>query len=257
MKNGRLSKAAKTVWLSTKKHSPEILTGIGIAGMITTTILAVRATPKALRLIEDRRADILEEDEKLPPIEAVKAAWKVYVPAVLTCILSTACIIGANSVNQRRNAAIAAAYSLSESALKEYREKVIDTIGERKEQGIRDDIAKDRITENPVREVIVSDRGSTLCYDSLSGRYFKSDIEKLRRIVNDLNRRMRDEMFISLNDFYCAIDNPDLGPTKLGDMLGWNIDKGYIDLNFSSQLTTDGTPCLVLDYTVVPEYEFQ
>lgn len=257
MKNGRLSKAAKTVWLSAKKHSPEILTGIGIAGMITTTVLAVRATPKALRLIEDRRADILKEDEKLPPIEAVKAAWKVYVPAVLTCILSTACIIGANSVNQRRNAAIAAAYSLSESALKEYREKVIDTIGERKEQGIRDDIAKDRITENPVREVIVSDRGSTLCYDSLSGRYFKSDIEKLRRIVNDLNRRMRDEMFISLNDFYCAIDNPDLGPTKLGDMLGWNIDKGYIDLNFSSQLTTDGTPTLVLDYTVVPEYEFQ
>lgn len=257
MKNGRLSKAVKTVWLSAKKHSPEILTGIGIAGMIATTVLAVRATPKALRLIEDRRADILEEDEKLPPIEVAKAAWKVYVPAVLTCILSTACIIGANSVNQRRNAAIAAAYSLSESALKEYREKVIDTIGERKEQGIRDDIAKDRITENPVREVIVSDRGSTLCYDSLSGRYFKSDIEKLRRIVNDLNRRMRDEMFISLNDFYCAIDNPDLGPTKLGDLLGWNIDKGYIDLNFSSQLTTDGTPCLVLDYAVVPEYEFQ
>lgn len=254
MKKGCIPKAAKTVWLAAKKHSPELLTGIGIAGMITTVVLAVRATPKALRLIEEKKADISEET--IPQIEAVKAAWKVYVPAVLTGILSTICLIGANSVNQRRNAAIAAAYSLSESALKEYREKVVETIGERKEQAIRDDIAKDRITENPVREVIISDRGSTLCYDSLSGRYFKSDIEKLRRIVNDLNRRMRDEMFISLNDFYCAVDNPDLGPTKLGDMLGWNIDKGYIDLNFSSQLTTDGTPCLVLDYTVVPEYEY-
>ncbi len=254
MKKGCIPKAAKTVWLAAKKHSPELLTGIGIAGMITTVVLAVRATPKALRLIEEKKADISEET--IPQIEAVKAAWKVYVPAVLTGILSTICLIGANSVNQRRNAAIAAAYSLSESALKEYREKVVETIGERKEQAILDDIAKDRITENPVREVIISDRGSTLCYDSLSGRYFKSDIEKLRRIVNDLNRRMRDEMFISLNDFYCAVDNPDLGPTKLGDMLGWNIDKGYIDLNFSSQLTTDGTPCLVLDYTVVPEYEY-
>lgn len=250
-----IPKAAKTVWLAAKKHSPELLTGIGIAGMVTTVVLAVRATPKALRLIDEKKADIPEE-ENIPRIEAVKAAWKVYVPAILTGILSTICLIGANSVNQRRNAAIAAAYSLSESALKEYREKVVETIGERKEQAIRDDIAKDRITENPVREVIVSDRGSTLCYDSLSGRYFKSDIEKLRRIVNDLNRRMRDEMFISLNDFYCAVDNPDLGPTKLGDSLGWNIDKGYIDLNFSSQLTTDGTPCLVLDYTVVPEYEY-
>lgn len=255
MKKGCIPKAAKTVWLAAKKHSPELLTGIGIAGMVTTVVLAVRATPKALRLIDEKKANIPEE-ENIPRIEAVKAAWKVYVPAVLTGILSTICLIGANSVNQRRNAAIAAAYSLSESALKEYREKVVETIGERKEQAIRDDITKDRITENPVREVIVSDRGSTLCYDSLSGRYFKSDIEKLRRIVNDLNRRMRDEMFISLNDFYCAVDNPDLGPTKLGDMLGWNIDKGYIDLNFSSQLTTDGTPCLVLDYTVVPEYEY-
>ncbi len=255
MKKGCIPKAAKTVWLAAKKHSPEILTGVGIAGMLTTVVLAVRATPKALRLIDEKKADIPEE-ESIPRLEAVKAAWKVYVPAVLTGILSTICLIGANSVNQRRNAAIAAAYSLSESALKEYRKKVVETIGERKEQAIRDDIAKDRITENPVREVIVSDRGSTLCYDSLSGRYFKSDIEKLRRIVNDLNRRMRDEMFISLNDFYCAVDNPDLGPTKLGDMLGWNIDKGYIDLNFSSQLTTDGMPCLVLDYTVVPEYEY-
>ena len=255
MKKGCIPKAAKTVWLAAKKHSPELLTGIGIAGMLTTVVLAVRATPKALRLIDEKKADVPEE-ENVPRIEAVKAAWKVYVPAVLTGILSTICLIGANSVNQRRNAAIAAAYSLSESALKEYREKVVETIGERKEQAIRDDITKDRITENPVREVVVSDRGSTLCYDSLSGRYFKSDIEKLRRIVNDLNRRMRDEMFISLNDFYCAVDNPDLGPTKLGDMLGWNIDKGYIDLNFSSQLTTDGTPCLVLDYTVVPEYEY-
>lgn len=255
MKKGCIPKAAKTVWLAAKKHSPELLTGIGIAGMVTTVVLAVRATPKALRLIDEKKADIPEE-ETIPRIEAVKAAWKVYVPAVLTGILSTICLIGANSVNQRRNAAIAAAYSLSESALKEYREKVVETIGERKEQAIRDDISKDRITENPVREVIVSDRGSTLCYDSLSGRYFKSDIEKLRRIINDLNRRMRDEMFISLNDFYCAVDNPDLGPTKLGDRLGWNIDKGYIDLNFSSQLTTDGTPCLVLDYTVVPEYEY-
>lgn len=255
MKKVAAKKAAESFWLGVKKHSPTILTGIGIAGMITTTILAVQSTPKALRLLEEKKADI-SETEKLPPIEVIKAAWKVYVPAVLTGILSTVCLIEANSVNQRRGAALAAAYSLSESALKEYREKVVETIGKKKEQAIRDDIAKDRVTANPVREVVVTDRGSTLCYDSLSGRYFKSDIETLRKTVNDLNRRMRDEMFISLNDFYCAVDNPDLGPTKLGDRLGWTIDKGYIDLGFSSQLTADGTPCLVLDYTVAPEYEY-
>lgn len=255
MKKTHIPKFMRSAYRAAQRHSPEILTGIGIAGMITTAVLAVQATPKALCLIDEKKADIPESDP-FPPIEAVKAAWKVYVPSVLTCILSTVCIIGANSVNQRRSAAIAAAYSLSESALKEYREKVVETIGERKEQAIRDDIARERIIENPVQNVVVSDRGSTLCYDSLSGRYFKCDIEKLKRVTNELNRRMRDEMYISLNDFYCEIDNPDLPPTKLGDMLGWNIDKGYIDLNFSSQLTADGTPCLVLDYMVVPEYEY-
>lgn len=255
MQRVQLPHFLKNAYRIAQRRSPEILTGIGIAGMITTTVLAVRATPKAMRLIDAKKTDISEED-RLPPVEAVKAAWKVYVPSVLTGILSAICLIGANSANHRRNAAIAAAYSLSESALKEYREKVVETIGDRKEQAIRDDIAKDRITENPVRNVVVSDRSGTLCYDSLSGRYFKCDIEKLRRVVNDLNRRMRNEMYISLNDFYCEIDTPDLSPTKLGDLLGWNIDKGYIDLSFSSQLTADGTPCLVLDYTVVPEYEY-
>ena len=143
MKKVAAKKAAESFWRSVKKHSPTILTGVGIAGMITTTILAVQATPKALRLLEEKKADI-SETEKLPPIEVVKAAWKVYVPAVLTGILSTVCLIGANSVNQRRGAALAAAYSLSESALKEYREKVVETIGKKKEQAIRDDIAKDR-----------------------------------------------------------------------------------------------------------------
>lgn len=248
-----LSNIVKSVRTVISKRSPEILTGIGIAGMITTTVMAVRATPKALVLIEDKKIE--NDTDKLTLVETIKATWTCYIPAAVTGTLSVACLIGANSVNARRNAALATAYTLSESALKEYQEKVIETIGEKKEQTVRDAIAKDKIDRDPVssKEVIITEKGNTLCYDSISGRYFKSDIDKLKKVENELNRRMRDEMYISLNEFYYEIG---LNPISIGDDLGWNIDHGYIELNFSSQLADEGTPCLVIDYRVAPRYEY-
>jgi len=249
-----LSNIVKDVRTAMKKHSPEILTGIGIAGMITSTVMAVRATPKAIKLIEEEKDR--QNIEKLKPLDIIKTTWTCYIPAAITGGLSVICLIGASSVNARRNAALATAYTLSESALKEYQEKVIETIGEKKEQTVRDAIAKDRIDKNPVssREVIITEKGNTLCYDAISGRYFKSDIDKLKKVENELNRRMRDEMYISLNEFYYEIG---LNPISIGDDIGWNIDRGYIELNFSSQLTDDGNPCLVIDYQVTPRYDYR
>ena len=128
--------------------------------------------------------------------------------------------------------------------------------GEKKHETVKDAIAKDKIEKNPIamQEVIITEKGNTLCYDVLSGRYFKGDIDKIKKAENELNRQMRDEMYISLNDFYYEIG---LENIKLGDELGWNINEGYIDLSFSSQLASDGTPCLVIDYAVAPRYDYR
>lgn len=253
MPKQNLASIARSVQTAMKKHSPEILTGIGIAGMITTTVMAVRATPKALILIEEKKDEL--ETDTLSGKEIVKTAWPCYIPAAVIGSVSIFCLIGASSTNLRRNAALATAYTLSESTLKEYQEKVVETIGEKKEQSIRDAVAKDKIVKNPVREVILTENGgNTICYDAISGRYFKSDIDKIRKAENELNRQMRDEMYVTLNEFYYAIG---LDGTKLGDDLGWNIDKGYIELDFSSHLDANGTPCLVIDYRVAPVYDYR
>lgn len=254
MRKINLSKVLKTVQNATKKHTPEILTGIGIAGLIGAGVMAVRATPKALMLMEEKKYE--EDVEELTKREIVKTTWTCYVPSVIVGGMSVCCLIGASSVNFRRNAALATAYSLSESALKEYQEKVVEAIGEKKEQDIRDSVVKDKIDKLPVtnREVFLTEKGNTLCLDLMSKRYFRTDIDMLKKAVNELNRRMRDEMFISLNEFYYEIG---LEGTKLGDNLGWNIDRGYIDLDFSCQLANDETPCLVIDYQVAPEYDYR
>lgn len=249
-----IAKSFLSLKTAIKKHSPEILTGIGIAGMITSTVMAVRATPKALILIEERKEEI--GAEKLEAMDMVKTTWACYIPAAITGTLSVACLIGASSVNARRNAALATAYTLSESALKDYQGKVIEMFGEKKNEAVKDAVAKDKVEKNPVvtREVIITEKGNTLCYDAISGRYFKSDIEKIKKAECELNRQMLDDMYISLNDFYYEIG---LDSVKLGDELGWNVDSGYIDLSFSSQLASDGTPCLVIDYSVAPRYDYR
>ena len=250
-KTALVSTAAK-IGNSLRKHSPEICTALGIGGMIFTTALAVKATPKALKLLEERKKE--EKVDCLTAAETAKTVWKCYIPSVLTGAFSIFLIATANSINLKRNAAITAAYSLSETAFREYKNKVVETIGERKEEAVRDSVAKDRIQRAPEQEVILTEKGNMLCYDTLSGRYFKTDIEKLKASVNELNRQMRDEMFISLNEYYYELG---LSPTKIGDDLGWNIDKGYIELSFSSQLTDTQTPCLVIDYVNPPTYRYR
>ena len=264
MSKPNLTKFIKDTQVLIAKKSPEILTGIGVAGFITTTVLAVRATPKALELInaEKRRKNkdisYLDEDKritKLTPIETIKVAWKPYAPVAIIGVASAACIIGASSVNAKRTAALATAYKLSETALTEYKEKVVETIGEKKEQLVRDKIDKDHIDKDPVskKEVIITKAGETLCYDSLSGRYFKSDIEEIKRAVNELNSRLLDDTYVSLNEFY---DELDLAHTAIGYDIGWNIDDRKIQVNFGSQIAEDGTPCIVISYDVAPKYNY-
>lgn len=252
MKSNKITGLMNTIKVVTSKHSPEILTGLGIAGMVSSTVLAVKATPKALRLIDDA---LESSDEELTKLDIVKVAWKPYVPAAITCAASTVCLIGASSVNLKRNAALTAAYELSRNALVDYKNAVVETIGEKKAQEVSGKVAKKHIDEHPVieQEIFLTEQGSILCYDVISGRYFKSDIEKIKRAENHLNKQLMDENYISLNDFYYELGLP---CTKIGNELGWNSNDGLIDLTFNSQLTEDGRPCLVVDYCIAPRYNY-
>lgn len=256
MHKTKLAKLTNSIRLSMAEHSPEILTAIGITGMITTTVLAVKATPKALRKIEAKKRK--EHTGKLSVKDTVKVTWKCYVPATVTGVFSTACLIGANTANARRNAALATAYKLSETAFTEYREKVVDTIGEKKEQAIRESIAKDKIDKQPVSkaDVFITNGGETLFYDPTSDRYFKGDLEQIRRVVNNLNERMINGMdfSVSLNEFYSEIG---LRYTMVGDELGWNVSKwGQIKIDFHAQVADNGQPCLVLDFRNPPKRDY-
>lgn len=253
MDKSNITNIIKGIKASISRHSPEILTGIGIAGMVTTTILAVKATPKAIKLIEAEKQ--AKRVDALSPVDTVKTVWKCYIPAAMTGVSSIACLIGSNAINAKRNAALTTVYTLSEMARNEYKEKVIETIGEKKERTIKERVDAERIKKDPVskKEVIITEKGTTLCYDHVFGRYFKSDIDLINRAMNKINREIVINMYASLNDFYAELG---LSPVEMGYDLGWNIDDGTIEIEPSSQLADDGTPCLVIDYSVSPKYNY-
>lgn len=253
--NEKIKGAIQKSKIFIKKNSPTILTTIGIAGSISATILAVKATPKADRLIkmEKNNRNLI----KISYIDAIKITWKLYLPSVLMEGAAISCIIGANSINKKRNAALAAAYTITEKTLSTYKDKVIETIGEKNEKAIRDKIAQDNVDEDKKegkdKSVIVIDNGDTLCKDALSGRYFKSSLENIKKAVNELNRQMTYENYVSLSDYY---DKIGLDKTNSSDYTGWNLDNGLIELDISTCLSENDQPCIVIGFEKLPVIDY-
>ncbi len=258
MKTTSLSTIMNGVWKIVQKHSPEILTALGIAGFTTTAVMAVRVTPNAVAKIQSDSRDKHNGDpHAYTKKEAIASAWRYYMPALGVGISSAACLIFATSTNLRRNAALAAAYSLSESTLRDYQEQTLEAVGPEKEGEIRDAAMKKRMERTPIQtnNVFITEKGETLCYDPWSNQLFKSDPEWIMKACNSLSRDMLDAGYVSLNDYYYEIGLPS---TKSGALLGWKVGSGraLVDPIFSGQLTEDQKPCIAIDFTIPPAYGF-
>lgn len=227
-------------------NSPAILTAVGVTGALTTAYLTGKASFKAALILNDNdhygQADVKE---------MFQLTWKCYIPAAITAALTISAIIGANRIGTRRAAALAAAYAISERAFEEYKTKIIEKLGPKKEQEARDEIAQDRVDRNPVgsQEIIIAGAGTVLCHEAYTGRYFLSDMETLRKAQNDINAQVLSDSYASLTDFYDLIGLPH---TANSDEVGWNSDK-LMDLKFSAVISQDGrSPCISIDFTVHP-----
>lgn len=258
-----------------RKSSPTILTGFAVAGVVSTVVLTVRATPKAVDILEKEKArrdalmvkedtdydDCFDEPKDpdicldLRPWEVVGLTWKCFVPVAISTGATIACIIAANTINAHRTATLMALYSGTTAAYEQYQKKVKEEVGERKEAKIREAVNEDILRSRPVdgTYVISTGLGDTLCYDRLSGRYFTSDIERIRQAQNDFNQQLICEYILSLNDLYTYLRLPTIA---LGDDIGWNANR-MLEFHFMSKLASDGRPCLVLDYATEPGYDYR
>lgn len=244
---GLLKRAEKLI----TDNSPGILTGLAVAGSVATAYLTGVASMRAARLIDETEAF---GNYGLEPKEKVILVWRMYLPAVITGGVTVTCIIFSNRIGSRRAAAVAAAYSLTERAFEEYRDKVVEKLGERKEQAIRDEIVQDRMDRHPPvqSQVIVTGTGDVLCTDAYSGRYFNSSVESIRQAQNDVNFQILHDGYASLTDFY---DRLGLSSTQISDNVGWNSGR-MLEIFFSAALTPEQKPCVSIEFSVEPYHNY-
>lgn len=231
---------AKKVELLARENSPTILTVFGVTGTLTTAYLAASASFEAAEEIREME---LREHMLLLPKERALLVWKLYIPTALSASATIASILGATRISSRRTAALTIAYSLSDKAFVEYREKVANTLGEGKERKIRDELAQDRVTQSPPASPIIAGTGKVICCELYTKRYFECDMETLRRAENDINARINGHGYASLSDLYELLG---LEYTSFSNDIGWDGD--HLNLHYSTVLSSDGQPCIAFEY---------
>lgn len=253
----KISKLFKTPGKVLVDNSPVVLTALGVTGTITTAWLTGKATFRASEVIS--KAQFKEnlnhtaKVHKLTNREKFDLTWKLYLPAAGVGTMTCVSIICANRIGMRRAAALATAYGLSEKAFTEYREKVVEKMGEAKERGIRDEIAEDHMRRNPWSDDVVAvGSGKDLCYDKYLERYFYSDLESLKKSQNDINYQINNNFYASLTDFYNKLGVP---APSFGEEVGWRSDS-LCELYFTTTVAPNNQAVHVVDFGVRPVRDY-
>lgn len=269
-----ITKSLGSFGKTVNKYSPEILIGCGIASFTGAVVMTAVNAPKAARAVDELHEDLAEIDEDLTKKQIFwkefKTAAPYYVPTVALSSTGIACIMGSHHISTKRTAALATAYELSQASMKEYREKVIEKLGEKKEGDIRNEILQDKIDKNPPsddickedldksyqckeNEVMLTD-GKILWYDAMGGRYFRASQQEVDKAVKYVSDRLPLEMWMSLNELYFELGLPQ---TIAGDQLGFTVEYG-IDLQDNNCVTApNGVKASVMDFLVRPTPEFR
>lgn len=235
--------------MSVKENSPLILTGLAAVGTLSTAYLSARAGYLSALLIKAEEDITGTAGDRMQRIkERFKISWKVYIPPAAAVAGTVGLIAAANRLGAKKTLAAQTALTVGQQAFSDYRAKVIEEYGEKKDKAIQDKVNEEKVKNTaPPSDFIVSGTGNVLCCEMYTGRYFMCDMEKIRRSQNDINARVLAHDYATCNDFYYMVGLPQ---TSSSGEIGWKSSR-LLDIRFSTILTDDGRPCLAFEYNYV------
>jgi hypothetical protein len=214
--------------LLARKHSPEILLVAGITSMVSSTVLACRATLKLESVLDEIEIDNnnivkakeqvdsgnvpetttytdeeVERDLKITRIQGLVKVGKLYAPAVGLGIIGVVCLTKSHRILEERNVALTAAYVAVDKAFTRYRERV----------GYR------AATGDPEGYARWFDEESSSCWSAPP--YEEYNWMHLRQAQNWLNDMLRSRGYVFLNEAYGQLG---LSHTPAGQIVGWIYD---------------------------------
>lgn len=248
MWNKAILNFGKGIFRVARMYSEEIFTGIALIGTMAQPFLSARAYAKTA----EPAKDILNDEELTKKEKAVKIARTCgpsWIPTIATMIITGGSIIAGNHVGSKKQAALMGLISASELAHAKYQQQVLEAIGPEKVREIEQELNQKRVSESypAVRETVFVKTGETLIYDVTSGKYFSSTKQAVENCANEINRRCMLDIWITLNE---AFDILGIENTKIGDMVGFNIDHP-MEIKWGTTEADNGEPCFTMEYEVV------
>lgn len=243
--------------------SPSILTVLSIAGVVGTSVMAGRVTPKALELIKDKKDEL--GADRLKPMEVVQTTWKCYIPSILIGMGTVTCIIGIGYMNKRNQASLMSAYAMLNESYKQYRKSAKIVYGEGADDKIHAEMAKDAMVSSYdwgyqiYNMDMDSESERLLFYDLASKKYFRTTMAAVLNAQYHVNRNLSIRGDCSLNEYlsFLGIESVDNG-----DEIGWDISYLIEELecywlDFDNYKTTleDGLECIIIDTMALGEFE--
>lgn len=244
-----------------KSATGTILTCLATIGVVAASVMAVKATPKALSRVKEAEK---EKGSELSKWETVKVAAPQYIPVVLTGTTTIACIWGANILSKRQQASLSSAYAFLDQSYKKYRRKVVEFYGEEAHNKIVNSIAVEESKEvYPFAECMFSNckqyldedySEPILFYDEQGHRYFNAPLEQVLMAEYYLNRDYVMGGVVLLNNFYEFLG---LEPTEYGQINGWCGGDGFawIDFNHKKITMDDGLECYIIEPMWMSDYD--
>ena len=223
------------------KKSPEIAASAAIVTGGFALYKCYKATLRLNDMLEEaeikKNADLLAKKQKgeaadettqeLTVKEKLPIVAKCYWSTALLALLSGGLVIASVKFGRHQLKAAMLMATTAQTALEEYEKATEEVVGENKANQIKGKVAQNAIKDNPPKnpqEILDTGFGKTLCYDMLSGRYFRCDQEYIRRKINNLNAELLDCGFVSLNDYYESVG---LTPVMYGSSHGWHYNTNY------------------------------
>ena len=241
-----------------KKNRAEIYTGIGIGGFFVTIFAAIKGTAKAVRKIDQRKAELEVDDISLK--EKFLLCWRDYIFPFATGMTSAALIIKSDSIKAKETGELLSAVVVSRSLLNDYKEAVEETLDEKKKEKVKE-AAKEkeinRILSDPSTPVHSTGYGDVLFIENLTGTVFRSSKDAVKDALIAAERQIKGTPgYISLNDLRYELGLPGCA---VGEMLGFNesTNNGHLDYTLTGH-DYQGELCWSLTILVEPmvDYDF-
>lgn len=252
------------------KNSPIILTGFGVIGVVSTGVMAYKAGPKAHAIMVEYHKDkeLIDPDDKeakraITKEAAVKMA-PVVLPPIIMGILTCVCIISSNKISMKRVAVLSAAYNLADNKLKDYQKKVFETVGEIKNNQIKESIAKEHLDNaNTHIPAVITGYGDMPCLDGYTGTKFLGSQDKINKVILKLSKRIAelkrlgDEPFIELFELYYELGIGEQPPFSRD--FGWYYDDlqddGTLPI-YTTAVLKDGIAYVVMEYELSASHDY-